>query len=331
MEKRHFVFFDLARVLLILLVIDAHFETSFIKANLTPFFYFAWYAVPLFIVMSFFLNAKYYCGSNFSKKVVTKKIARLFYPLIFWSIIGFILAPSLFNLNHLLRQFLFGTVVDTPLYYLNMMIFFSAFCFLINLALKKYSIWFYIILLMLSLIIEQSGMDKSIIHHVPDKAQYFMLRLIEFSKYVMLGLLMPSLLNISKKISHATPILFGVSVIMIIYDIRNQLMSHQDKIIYSGLVQFAVTMLITICIYQIENREISRNFKRIVKYLAKYVLGVYCTHSFFVENISKVVPNYFLTNQTSHYLFVVLIFVFSFSLVFLIDKISLGRLSMMVA
>src|SRR3989339_997843 len=109
-QSRNYIF-DLLKIILTFLVVNIHIRNvTHGKVNfLEPYGY---YAVPLFITLSFFLMSKYFSQIKLPFSVILLRIKRLILPLIFWSGVGFLLKPSLINFKNILLQLMTGKVVN---------------------------------------------------------------------------------------------------------------------------------------------------------------------------------------------------------------------------
>ncbi len=159
---------DLLRIILTVLVVNVHIRIiTGIKENfLEPY---TWYIVPLFIVLSFFF---------FSNKPLIVRIKRLFIPLVFWSVAGFIIHPNLLNAKNVFLQVLTGHVVNTPLYYLILLAWFTVIYLLIDRLPSNLKILIYSGIILTALFLEYSRINYD-----------FFLPLIEVVKKVTDGLL----------------------------------------------------------------------------------------------------------------------------------------------
>lgn len=274
-------------------------------------FYLGFYAVPLFIVITFYFNAKYYLNEKPPLVIVLNKLKRLYSPLIFWSFIGFLLTPSQISPSHILRQLIFGTVVDVPLYYLNMLIVFTIIWYLIR---SRRIIFLFFIFF---LILEAASLNKILIAAAPFKIQFFLIRFIEFFKYAAVGSFLPTLSTYSKRISYSKPLIIALFLTTTITDITNQVPLQNDVIIYSGLLQFLAVSSLILFISLYEEINFSKPLVNIIGFLSKYALGLYCLHFLFIEKLPALpIP-----------LIIIVCYLISFAL----DKISRSRLKSVVS
>ena len=102
-QSRNYIF-DLLKIALIFLVVNIHIRNVLHgKVNfLGPYGY---YAVPLFMTLSFFLMNKYFSQIKLSFSIILLRIKRLFLPLIFWSAVGFLLKPNLISIKNVFCNF----------------------------------------------------------------------------------------------------------------------------------------------------------------------------------------------------------------------------------
>src|SRR5215216_6660367 len=86
--------FDLLRIILIVLVVNLHIRIiAYSSPNLLERFVF--YAVPLFLVLSFYFMSKYLMKERVPHKIILSRIKRISVPLLFWSAMGFVVHPEL--------------------------------------------------------------------------------------------------------------------------------------------------------------------------------------------------------------------------------------------
>jgi len=125
-SSRVFIF-DVMRIILIFLVVHFHLHIL-VLSPLDVLSRFELYAVPLFLVLSFYLTAKYFTKDSVAFADIHARTNRLLIPLIFWSLIGFLPHLELFTLSNVFLQILTGELVNPPLYYLNLLIVFTGVC-----------------------------------------------------------------------------------------------------------------------------------------------------------------------------------------------------------
>ena len=141
--------FDILRIVLTVLVVNVHIRIiTGVKPNyLEPY---TWYTVPLFIVLSFFL---------ISNKSLKERVSRLFIPFIFWAVTGFMIHLNLLSARNIFLQFLTGHVVNTPLYYLALLIWFTIINWFINKFFLRQKIFIYVLIIFTSLFLEYSNIN----------------------------------------------------------------------------------------------------------------------------------------------------------------------------
>lgn len=170
--------FDLLRIVLTVLVVNVHIRIiTGVKPNyLEPY---TWYTVPLFIVLSFFL---------ISNKPLKERVKRLFIPFIFWAVVGFIIHPNLLSIKNIFLQFLTGHVVNTPLYYLVLLIWFTIINWFINKFFWRQKIFIYILIIFTALFLEYSNINYGFFSPMITVIEKSYGRFVELAKFVPVGL-----------------------------------------------------------------------------------------------------------------------------------------------
>lgn len=182
-ESRVFIF-DLLRIVLILLVVHLHIRNF---APIKPDFLSnkEYYAVPIFLVLSFYLTAKYYLNEPIPLRSLVDRIKRLLVPLIFWSCVGFLVQPYLFSLSAVFTQLLTGQVVNKPLYYLDLLILFTVICYLFTRISFSLRVVLYLCIAVIAFLLQYSLISYNLAK--PHDWLTFG-RIVELVPYVVLGL-----------------------------------------------------------------------------------------------------------------------------------------------
>src|SRR3989339_854374 len=179
--RSRLILFDLVKLILAFLVVNLHVESFVTGEHFSYLYYLGWYAVPLFVAITFYFNAKhYYVGLSSSR--LTSKLKRLLVPFVFWSVLGFIFHPELVTLKYILRQITMGTAVNAPLYYL-LVVFWLTLLYYLVFKLNKNTNKLLIAVVGLSLLWEALGIKSSFAASLPIQIEFFVSRLVELVKY----------------------------------------------------------------------------------------------------------------------------------------------------
>jgi|GEM_PF-3727130 len=320
MKSKKVVLFELLKIILAFLVINLHIESFVLSNPFTPLYYLGWYSVPLYITMNFYFNSDKFKVANFNLSQFTKIIQRLLIPLIFWSIVGFILHPELITIKYLFRQMITGTAVNPPLYYLTTLIYVSVIIF----VLKKYL--FNNPLLVFSLIclfvlVESTGIEMYFASKLWIQIQLAVVRIFEYFKYALLGLYLPNIYeSVNNKLNKK--FLYCLTLLLLILDIGFESYFHPSHMSYGGIIQFTtVTLLMISMITFAKIMPLATSNNHILS-LSKYTLGIYCLHTFIIERVSWQTNGIFLSLS---------VFFVSYLIALIIDKIFMGKLNVVVS
>lgn len=315
-NKRRSAIIDLLRIILVVLVVNIHItaigggKTNFLEP-------YTWYAVPLFIIISFFF---------FSDKPLIARIKRLYVPLIFWSIIGFATQPDLISIKNIFLQILTGQIVNTPLYYLILLTWFTAIYWLIYLlpSSLKVSIYFWII--MTALFLEYSSVNFYLFIPLNDAIFYCYGRFFELIKYVPVGLTFAFL---KKKISNNNLFLVLSIIFFPIYVIAS-FIPQPLGFYYSGLKILTGSIIIFSLTLGLSNFKFSNKVNRVIDLLGKYSFGVYLSHVSLLVIILNINPalKLFIVQYQTPFLFFYVASCYLFC--FLFDLLTLKKLSFLV-
>ena len=303
---------DLLRIILVVLVVNIHVRIiSGGKENfLEPY---TWYAVPLFIIISFFF---------FKNKSLIVKIKRLCVPLIFWSAVGFIIHPNLVNVKNIFLQLLTGQIVNTPLYYLILLAWFIVIDLFASSL--KVSIYFWIILI--ALFLEYSRINFIFFVSLNEAVFYCYGRFVELIKYVPIGLTFAFL----KKKTANNNLFLVLSVIFLpIYVVVSNI-SQPSGFYYSGLKILVGSIIIFSLVLGLSNFKFSNKVNSVINLLGKYSFGVYLSHILLLEIILKINPPLKLLINLYQIPFLFFYVTSCYLFCFLFDFVTLKKLSFLV-
>jgi peptidoglycan/LPS O-acetylase OafA/YrhL len=315
-NKKRNTIIDLLRIILAVLVVNFHvIIISGSKVNfLQPY---TLYAVPLFIILSFFF---------FSKKPLVVRIKRLYVPLVFWSIIGFAIQPDLINTKNIFLQLLTGQIVNTSLYYLILLTWFTVIYFLIDLLPSglRVSIYFWIILV--ALFLEYSSINYNFFIPLDQAIFYCYGRFVELIIYVPIGLAFAFL---KKKISNNNLFLVLLIIFLPIYVVSSSI-PQPLGFYYSGLKTLAGSIIIFSLALGLSNFKFSSKVNCVINFLGKYSFGVYLSHILLLEIILKIDPALKLFIALYQIPFLLFYVAGCYLFCFLFDILTLKKLSFLV-
>ena len=308
--------FDLLRIMLTILVINVHVRIiTGVKSNfLEPY---TWYTVPLFIILSFFFV---------SNKPLIIRIKRLFLPLVFWSTIGFIVHPNLINNKNIFLQMITGHVVNTPLYYLVLLIIFTIIYWLINKLSSRVQIFIYSLIVLIALFLEYSNLNYNFFSSMIEVIKKSYGRFVELIKFIPVGLVFAYL---SKKINNKNIFIILSSIFLILFFIVSYIPVPPD-FHFSGLKTLMGSISIFSLVVSLSNFRFSKKINTFINSFGKYSFGVYLSHYLLLEAILITFPllkSFIIINQ---FLFLFCFVIFCYLFCFFFDLLTSKRFSFLV-
>ena len=327
MKKERSPVFDILRFILVVLVVNLHIRiiTSSPENFLEQFVYIA---VPLFLVLSFYLMSKYLLQYRLPITSIFKRIKRLILPLIFWSVIGYAVYPSLFSWHHLFRQLLTGSALNVPLYYLVLLTIFT-FIFWVCTYIPLKTRWIiFAVITSLTFIVQYSNFNYEFFNHLSDSAYRTTYgRFAELIPYPIMGLLFGYLLREIKKNNFIIGVLFFVFAILFFIASYTR---QPNGFHYSGIALFSITIAIFSAVLLLSKISLKLQFNRVTDELGKLSFGVYLMHFIFLQFLLVEMP--FLKPFIIHnsLLFLVILVPVCYAVCYLIKKLSMERLAFLV-
>lgn len=308
--------FDLLRIILTIIVVNVHIRIiTGVKSNfLEPF---TWYTVPLFIVLSFF-----FAGN----KLLTLRIKRLLLPLFFWSLFGFIIHPNLLNIKNIFLQIFTGHVVDTPLYYLALLVWFTIINWLIDYLPTRIRIVIYSLIILATLYLEYFSINYNFFIPMITVVEKSYGRFIELIKFVPIGLAFGYL---NKKLNNKNIFLILSSSFLILFVAVSYIPVPPD-FHFSGLKTLTGSVAIFSFVLLISNLKINDRLKNIIDIFGRYSFGVYLSHYLLLEMILKIDPTLKLFIAIYQIPFLLFYVVICYLFCFLFDFLTFKKLSYLV-
>lgn len=323
-EQARNTIFDLLKIVLTFLVVNIHIRNvTHDKVNFLEIY--GYYAVPLFVSLSFFLMSKYFYQTRLSISVLLPRIKRLVLPLIFWSGIGFLLKPNLISTKNILLQFFTGKVVDTPLYYLIILIYLTFIFWLITYLPSKFKTLLYIVIIVTAIILEYAGVNTRFFNLFADEVRKSYGQIVELIKYASLGMLFAGLISQNKK----RIILFGLAGSTLLLLSLFQFPQPWGYN-YSGIKLFLGTIFVLSSILLIGQVNFSEKINKVINIFGGYSFGVYLCHIIFFETLLQIFSGIKLFNVSYPF---ILLFIYTsgcYAFCFLFDYFTLKKFSYLV-
>jgi len=318
------VLLDLLKIILTFLVVNIHLRV-FIPNNAHLFGSYWSYTVPVFMTLSFFFMSKYFSKLRLPFRTIIFRIKRLFIPLLFWSIISFILNPKLLNIKNALLQLFTGKVVNTPLYYLNLLIFFTIVFWLITYLPIKFRVPINILIIITALIFDYSGIYFRFFNPLANEVRRSWGQIDELIKYASLGILFGYLV----KQKNNKIIFFGLAILtsMLLFFFKFRATPGFN---YSGLELFFGTICVMSTLFFIGDIRLPPKISIFISAFSGYSFGVYLMHIIFLENFSRTLPTVRYLNNQFPLFFLIGYTIICYIFCFVFDQITLKKFSFLV-
>ena len=156
-------------------------------------------AVPSFVLISFYLSGSLFLQSkSMIAEQLRKKIKRLLLPFIAWSILGFAVYVKKISLANIFFQLLFGSVVNSPLYYLAITFYFILLFSMLTWLNFRLRLIALCVLMIVCFYIQYTGLNYCIFSDFSESSRYTLGRLGELFPYAVVGILLRHYFNISQ-------------------------------------------------------------------------------------------------------------------------------------
>lgn len=193
MNNKEFNFgIALLKLLMAFEVVLNHFWNDTSSFFLAPFNYLKPYAVPVFMIISIYFSTN--CILSLNTEVLKRRITRLYIPFILWPIILFPIFYFVKNIavKDLLMQLLFGHSYLTVLWFQFVLIIITIllYCLCYYAKNSKTQDVLLIVILVLSLVFQFTGLNYSIFSKLPYELSYPFGRICEMIPSMFLGFIM---------------------------------------------------------------------------------------------------------------------------------------------
>ena len=279
--------FDFLRIILTILVVNLHIQIiAYTKPNLLePFVY---YTVPLFLVLSFYFMSKYFTKEKLNYQVILPRIKRILVPLLFWSVIGFLVHPELADFKNVLLQFATGELVNVPLYYLNLLIIFTIIFWLLTYVNFRIRLLIYLGLILFAFFLEYSFINYHFFSPTILAVKNSYGRFVELIPYAVLGILF-GLLALKTKIKSA-----GLFALILLFSLFYIITTNSPQPLgfhFSGIKIFSGTIIVFSLTMLLSNLQFDIKLHKLIEVLGKYSFGVYLFHFILLEFLLKLFPD----------------------------------------
>lgn len=291
------------------------------------------YAVPIFMILSFYLTAPNIVTANKSK--LTQRLRRIAIPMITWGIISWVVFSIRFDaimLDKLGWTLLADHCINTPLWFLWVMFMLTCIFYGIFRVLKpSRGITTLIVLSFISFMLQYSCLNYTLLENLPTELSYPLGRLVEMIPYATAGI---TLYQINTRHPGWKQYAFQSSLVLIILICVKMLIwlgASDPGWGYSGLALFVGSVLIFATITYLPYNKLSSIAIARIRRLSAYTLGIYCMHILIYEILDWwIVPGLGISNINHYFITSITIYIIGYGLCYMIDHLSSGRLKMLV-
>ncbi len=332
--KEYNIGFSLIRVLMCFVVILCHFwNHENVKLWQRPFYMIEMDAVPVFMLMSFFLLQKTFIMHDNEK--MKKRLWRIIWPQIGWAIIYWIaygLVEMFTGINKISGiSDLFWQIVGGHSRYLNpsmwyqtsliilSVVFFLIFNFL-SISKGLFCIW---CMLLFSLFMQYSGVNFNLFAELEPELREPLGRTIEMIPYATLGFTI-SYLEIFEKLKKYRGQVIGCAILMGIFISKYDVLSTSlNGFQYQGLEKVVTAVLFITIAYFVPFQMLPLKIKKILLFMSQYTMGIYCMHRLVAYFLMEIYER--LSFQTKTFYMCIVIYVVSFILCFCFVQIPVRK------
>lgn len=248
------------------------------------FTYFRGMAVPVFMIVSFYLSARFVISKELQLDKLGRRLQRIYVPLIAWAIIywcaynigAYCGGISDFHLsfNDLTWQILTGHSYNTAMWFNVVLAFLTIFFWCIcKWSAKYYSIT--IVLVSLSAIFIQISGLNNIFMSLRSELNFPLGRIAEMVPFAGFGVLLYKCINDKKPL-----ILFLFILLVVIVELISPRLFCGDifHYHYSGMKLFLCSITLVTAFLFLPLQCLPKPVKKVIAFLSRYSMGVYCVH-----------------------------------------------------
>ena len=292
---------DLLKVWMAFEVVLCHFGHGSEEFIFKYFFsYFRSMAVPVFMIVSFYLSARFLV-KEFQIYKLLQRLKRIYIPLIVWGIIYWIIYNAIaycygiYNLNlsfnDLVWQIFTGHSYNTAMWFnvvLSLLTIF--FCWVCRQS-AKYSTLVILLVSMLAIFIQSSGLNNVFMSY-RNELNFPLGRIAEMIPFAGFGLVLynsyanfflqssKSFLSTFLALSHSLRFLILFIFLSVIVGILGRGLSCSEIVTYhySGIKLFLCSALLVAVFIFLPLQVLPKSVKKVITFLSRYSMGIYCVH-----------------------------------------------------
>ena len=273
------------RLYMCFLVVNTHLGGTTLFEAEGLLYVFQAYHVPVFMLLSFVLCAKYFLEPT--KEGIVKRILRCLIPFVVWGIISFLLELVFYKMDitALLWQLFTGLPVNVSMWYLIILFWISILFWTIRLLTNR-KVFLIIIsaLAVISIISQYTGLNMLIFMDAPYNIQKSFGRVAEMLPLASIGILLSLAIPYLSKLKRRfhVMIFLGSGVLLVLLLLLKWLFPSFDKFPgqdYNGLLLIVMSILLVATAYTNPLNFINNEkFINITKWVGKYTMGIFCIH-----------------------------------------------------
>ncbi len=249
--------------------------------------FFRGYAVPVFMLMSFFLTEKTLIscdGKKIKKRLKRLLIPFLFWPFVYWFVFNIVnLWKSEYELGcsitDLLWQLFMGHTFNAAMWYQLDLILLTLFFVGILCFFKRYYMHIFYICMMAAWFFQYSGWNKQLFGGLRFEMTYPLGRLAEMLPYAVCGFAMARLRG-HKDLGHTLVPGGGIiaSILFIMLVRYYPVFVEIDGFGYSGFRRFFVAIALVALFYLLPFHKLPGAVLRLLYKSTRFTMGIYCMH-----------------------------------------------------
>lgn len=247
-------------------------------------------AVPIFMLISFYLFSKSLVPNCIDSKGLGRRLRRLYIPLVFWALVYFVVDRILVNcgcdvdeptISMLFWQLVTGHSLNPPMWFNVSLAILTMFFFIIYRFFPQHSVRISIMLLVISFILQYSGLNALLFKGLPIELSYPCGRLVEMIPYAASGLLISNyFVDFQNKSMSVKSVIMLVLISISAFVVMTGLFSLHGSYSfdYGGIDLLLMSISILSLFIAFPFNKLPNFVKAIILILSKYCMGVYCVH-----------------------------------------------------
>lgn len=285
------------------------------------FSYFRSMAVPVFMILSFYLSAHFLLSKEWKFDKLTKRLKRIYLPMVAWALIYWVVYNGIaffgdVNSLHLpLKDFLWQAVIghcyNTAMWFNAVLALLTIFLYVICKRWSKYNIVIVLFVSLFAVFVSDSGLNN-VFMSLRSELNFPLGRIAEMLPFAGFGLLLYKSRE-DKKYLHLIVFVVLVFVIKefcgVIY--KGEVFGYH----YNGMKLFFCAILLVSLFVYMPLQKFPTCLKKTLAFLSRYSMGVYCIHML----VGTVIG--FLNVDTDPLYYSLLIYFVSLMLCCLISKV----------